>query len=41
MQPQPHSFVAQTEELPCRDHPLDQGKSDRCAGRSPGLRVTA
>jgi len=35
-------FVRRSDgEEPCRDHPLDQGKSDRCAGRSPGLRVIA
>jgi hypothetical protein len=34
-------FVAQTEVLPCPDHPLDQGKSDQCAGRSPGSWVRA
>jgi len=28
-------------EEPCRDHPLDQGKSNHRAGRSPGSRVKA
>jgi hypothetical protein len=34
MQPQPHIFVAQTEEQPCRDQPLDQA---RATGAPAGL----
>jgi len=34
-------MVRRSDGVPCRDHPLDQGKSDQSAGRSPGSRVTA